>query len=257
MVLLNCFLVSCGTVLLILFFYPEIIEFEKNQIRATVTNIYGLILTIVILYRVFRYFITCHNGNKDMENLPMEPVGLNISRAKNKEIQQNNQKISAIHEAGHAVMLYLQGEEYFNVVMSDRSPHVTTAIKLKDANELKKEILVLYAGAAAEEIILGEFHSGCMGAYNADFETASRYLKSYLIMRDNSLSKTLLDVELSDQMIELSKEFYKQAVNILNTHLEFLKAVSEKLKEKTTITQNEVKKIAEDKGTDKDSSEIV
>ena len=68
-----------------------------------------------------------------------------------------NKKIIAVHEAGHAVMAYLKNAGKFDVNMRDG--YVTTDYFLVDAQKHRDHIMVVYAGAIAEELVFGYFTS--------------------------------------------------------------------------------------------------
>lgn len=80
-------------------------------------------------------------------------------------IHTNVRRISAVHEAGHALAADILGMDWC-VHMNGRNPYTSTSSKLLDsADDVKNIILMVYAGAAAEEITFGNIYSGCMRGY--------------------------------------------------------------------------------------------
>lgn len=252
---MNCFVIACGISLILLFFYPETEQLTKNEVRSIVYCALVFNLLMYGMYKLLEYIFLHKMKSKEPllneEYLPYAVRKLNETQ----EIEEYNRRVTAAHEAGYAVMIYINADEDFGVDMLASPPHTKIVSKFAGVDMIKNKILITYAGAAAEEILLGEFHDGCLGTERADFESANKLIKAYIVMSDKSLSKTLLDVELATQMIELSKEFYLEAKNILINNLELLKAVSDKLIEKNFLRREDVNKISENVVTDNNTSD--
>lgn len=150
--------------------------------------------------------------------------------------------INAVHEAGHAVMAYLQDTKDFEVFMSYDSAKTRVAYKSQNAEDVKKMILVKYSGAIAEELLLGEFSAGCIGIFNpnTDFPSATELIKAYIVMTEPTVSKTLLNEELADLIISASNSFYKEATEILSKSKEMLVIISDELKNKDSLKKDEI-----------------
>ena len=165
------------------------------------------------------------------------------SENKNDPLTEYNRKVSSVHEAGHAVMAYLMKIESFQVILSDIQPRVVMVQKLQDANAVKKGILIKYAGAIAEEILLDKMHIGSFIGEDSDFPQATEWIKAYIVMTDSSISKTLLDRELEEKTILLSKKFWSESKKILSENRTMVEAISENLQREGTLTSEEVKDI--------------
>lgn len=253
--IMNCFVIACGISLILLFFYPETEQLTKNEVRSIVHCVLVLNLLMYGMYKLFENIFVYKMKSKELLlNEDYLPYAVRKSN-ETQEIEEYNRRVTASHEAGHAVMIYINADEDFGVDMLPSPPHTIFVSKFVGADMIKNKILITYAGAAAEEILLGEFHDGCLGTERADFESANKLIKAYIVMSDKSLSKTLLDVELATQMIELSKEFYLEAKNILTDNMELLKAVSSKLIEIDTLRREDVQKLSEDIITDNNTSD--
>ena len=61
--------------------------------------------------------------------------------------------------------------------------------------------------------------------------------------QDSSISKTLLDRELEEKTILLSKKFWNESKKILSENRTMVETISENLQRKGTLTSEEVKEI--------------
>ena len=146
-------------------------------------------------------------------------------------------KVVPAHEAGHALLTYFLTNREFIVEVNNFGGRVAQIGTMYDAEDVKKQILVYYAGPAAEELLLNELSFGSFGNAEADFEQAIRYIKDYLILTNRSVSKTFLDENLNSEIVRLSKEFYQEAYDMLATHLPELEKISTILTKKKTLSR--------------------
>lgn len=118
----------------------------------------------------------------------------------------------ATHEAGHAVMCHVLGLPVTGICVSPERSYTGTSFACYTAEDLHKLILVFYAGAAAEDIRHGDTGRlpGNGSTSESDFAKADRLLKDYIVLTDDTVSKTYLDVELADKMVAYSKQFYEE-----------------------------------------------
>ncbi|ARD68009.1 hypothetical protein B2M23_16370 [Eubacterium limosum] len=173
----------------------------------------------------------------EMEEVPCEA---------DDKIADYNINISVIHEAGHAVMGYLKKLEYYSVYVAHTSAKIVYVYKNQDLEGVKNRILITYAGAVAEELVLGEFHYGCIGTISdqeSDFSKATELIKAYIVMNDCTKSKSLIDLELSDEIIKLSNEFYQETKEILSSNKDALDTIIEALNKQRQLTQEEIERL--------------
>ena len=78
---------------------------------------------------------------------------------------------------------------------------------------------------------------------DSDFPQATEWIKAYIVMTDSSISKTLLDRELEEKTILLSKKFWNESKKILSENRTMVETISENLQRKGTLTSEEVKEI--------------
>ena len=248
--IMKCFIMSCGIVLLTCFFNYEILPFERNLISALVFMTFIGLVSFLFVYELTVGRRWLLDDDVAVESSFGKAVKSNqIKRCES--IAEYNRKVSAVHEAGHAVMAYLEEIENFEVIMSDINPRVVMGPKLLDEKDVKKMILIMYAGAIAEKMLFGNFHSGCFIGEGNDFSKATELIKGYIVMTNPNMSKSLLNVELSEKVILLSKEFWQKAENTLINHKIMIEVLSEQLLKKETLSKEEIKTILESIHKDK------
>lgn len=258
--LIQCFVAACGITLLINFFglTTEFLnvteEFSRNAIINEVRAIFFPLITITILKNVYFWGIDRFLEEKLSDGDNMTPTGIGAIASEMDEvpceaddkIADYNINISVIHEAGHAVMAYLKNLEYYSVYVAHTSAKITYVYKNLDLEDVKDQILITYAGAVAEELVLGKFHYGCIGSINdqeSDFSKATELIKAYIVMNDCTKSKALIDSELSDEIIKLSNEFYQEAREILSSNKDALDTIIEALNKQRQLTQEEIERL--------------
>ena len=158
------------------------------------------------------------------------------------EISDYCKKVFAIHEAGHTVMAYLRNAESYQVRLSP-TPCVTVTFKFGTIEDVRSMILVKYAGAVAEELLLGQYHVGCFGNASSDFEAATELIKGYITMINPDVSKSLLEEELSEQIIENAKWYYHFATLILEKNIDMVAFLAEELLKKKKLSTKEVARL--------------
>lgn len=143
------------------------------------------------------------------------------------------------HEAGHAVMAYLQGCDTVSIDTTDKCVTTSSFCGMSSA-ALEKSILVSYAGAAAEKIIYGRYFSGSLTGENNDFQKAANDIRSYIVMTNSSYSKTFLDKGLNEEVIAQSKLLYDEAKAMILDHKFLVLALAKELREKRSMSYEEI-----------------
>lgn len=206
------------------------------DIITIIIYVFYIILLVVALFLYFLISFTFKKKNKIA-------VDADLPDDYDEQID-----IKSVHEAGHAVMAYLQDTKDFEVFMSYDSAKTVVTYKSQKAEDVKKMILVKYSGAIAEELLLGELSAGSIGILNsnADFPSATELIKAYIVMTEATVSKTLLNEELADLIISVSNSFYKEATEILSKNKEMLVVISDELKNKDSLKKNEIIQLLKD-----------
>lgn len=177
---------------------------------------------------------------------------------------KNNKKTSAkindssydyvyIHEAGHAFLAHMFCNEYSVEadISKDKSPCVTYSKEICTKDDVKNLILICYAGAAAEEVILGEFSAGSIisNKYNdSDFVKCVDFLKAYILLEENNSShpkesrhsKTMLDSDFNDLIVEKSKLFYNETLKIIEQNKKVIIEFANLIKKKRQLSKDEI-----------------
>ena len=238
LIIIKCFFLSCGISLLLFFFYDYTLEFTKNNIKNVVTSIFLILLVTSSFIRLFiNQSLKYDSVDKISVPLPLETSKIN----KDNDSQKYKKRMIAIHEAGHAVMAYLRNADDIMVYASLNDSKVITSYAYGNKEDVKSMILVKYAGAISEEIILGNYNVGCFNGQESDFVSATELIKGYITMINPEISKTMLEKESEQQITEISKQFYKEAKEIINKNINIIEQLADKLLEKETLTTSEVK----------------
>jgi len=221
----------------------------------------------ILAARAGRTEITMADLEEASEKVQMGP------EKRSKVIADIDKKITAYHEAGHAVVNYMQGGEtkVHKITMIPRGPAGGYTMPLPAEERMyhsKKQFLdemsELYGGRAAEEIIFGEDYITTGASNDIQRATAiARYIVTQIGM-DEKFGPILLDgtqdgdmfqrkyyseqtgKEIDDEIRRLVKERYQKAIDILNENRSKLEEVTRILLEKETIMGPEFEAIMVD-----------
>lgn len=153
-----------------------------------------------------------------------------------------------VHEAGHAVMAYLQDAYKYGISIFDGKEEVKP-VKQFDEVGVKKRILIRYAGAAAEEILTGKLSLISLEGSNSDFKQAEDSIKTLIAMMEPDASKTLIDSFYSDKADQISKDLYSQCKAILSKNQDMIKDLMEAARlGNDSVSTNEVRRLFHKKG---------
>lgn len=180
-----------------------------------------------------------------------------MSGHKKKSADRNHKEIQTVawHEAGHAVVGYLQNEEVtkISIVPTTSGAGGVTLFNQKkmgmySKEELENHIRTLYAGRNAE-IMLNGTQGVTTGASN-DIKEATKCIKhmvtAYGMSKYGLLDLTEISVptsELIEEYKSISKSMESQCMAMLQEHKDLLVKLAERLIEKETIEENELSAI--------------
>ena len=174
-----------------------------------------------------------------------------------KDGNKENIELIAWHEAGHALLGLLTKQEVtkVSIIPSTAGTGGATFITPKKINlytkeELKNQIMMLYAGRNAELIYTKSEDSVTTGASN-DIEKATELLRKMIVEYGMTNTFGLLNLneeksaqtKITNEMIRIAKELNESSYVILYEHFKQLKALADALIEKETLRENEIKKI--------------
>ena len=241
--IIRCFIMSAGISIIILI--SKEISVNRSEFIILMRALFLTEIIILLLYETFfgeRWFINWESSKRLMETIlsKAEIDKLSDNPDFNKEISTEQQRRSTIHEAGHALLAYILELDEYSVHMTYPRPHVKSLINGNSSDDVKKNILVYYAGAAAEEMVLGNFHAGSMLNNDSDFVMAKEYIKIYITLTNPDVSKAMLDSELEEQIIDMSKELYKEVKTMISENIEKLEIISTELMKKEYLSKEDI-----------------
>lgn len=163
-------------------------------------------------------------------------------------------KIVAWHEAGHTLAIRLLTDEEVTQVTVVGSTSGAGGVTfrnpkerlVKSKSQIESNIMTLYAGRAAEEILLGSPDRITTGA-SADIRSATSQIKSYLElygMGQIGLVDTTQFKESNERSLneasEMSKKLYKKVLEVLEDNKDILEELADTLINKETLYSGEI-----------------
>ncbi|MCT4543427.1 MAG: ATP-dependent metallopeptidase FtsH/Yme1/Tma family protein [Vallitalea sp.] len=206
--------------------------------------------------------ITANNNEKAISKKHIDKAFYTVIAGAEKKDRSNitdiDRKITAYHEAGHALMTKLLLPDNIiskvTIIPSTRGAGGFSMSIPKDRMyQSKKDIIsnikVLLAGRVAEEIIFG-LDGVTTGATN-DIEKASNLIKDYVVKYGmdndfgifNSESANINDSTIIKQCRNEIKKAYGSTKEILEKNKDFLDSIADMLMEKETITNDDIDSI--------------
>lgn len=176
---------------------------------------------------------------------------------KNDDKDAEAKRLVAYHEAGHALIGILTGQEVTKVTAQSTTSGaggftLTSPNKmgLFSKKELEDRILLLYGGRAAEELLVGK-ENITTGASN-DIEVATNTL--YHIVAKYGMCEdgpAMLNYEhvpggnkiIADKMNELAIEFYKKSIQLLIDNRDKLERLANELIKRESLSETEILEI--------------
>lgn len=174
----------------------------------------------------------------------------------NEEQHAQDLEVVAYHEAGHAVVSLLRGEEISRVSIHGMTSGVGGAVFQADDDRLftskrkvVSRIMIAYAGRASEEIHYGD-ENVTEGAGN-DITQATKLLMAYVTKFGFDKSVGFIDLEVLagefqtnetviERVKELSKEMYQETHKLLKNNYDMVEVLAKKLLEVKTMSGEEV-----------------
>jgi len=216
--------------------------------------------------RAGQKFITQKDLYQALEKVILGP------EKKSKVISQREKEIFAYHEAGHALVASClkQADEVQKVSIISRGLAGGYTLKLpseerriKTTSQLLSELVVLFGGYAAEEIIFKETSTGASLDLKQATVLAQKLVTKYAMAKTpprtygkgeeyyflggefaRGKDYSEKEAELIDKEIDrLMSESYKKAKKLISSHLKVLESISQRLLEKETIEQEEFEEI--------------
>ena len=187
-------------------------------------------------------------------------------------ISQEERRVTAYHEAGHALMLHFVPESDPNykctIVPRGRALGVTAKLPLEERHNMSRDRLLAHiifalGGRVAEEIIFGEQTTGAQNDFEQATSLARRmvtqwgmshmgpltfgrrdeqvFLGKELAVHQDYSEKTAIEIDKA--VHDIVMECYKKARDILETNLDGLKLLADALLERETLVTEEIDEI--------------
>ncbi len=169
-------------------------------------------------------------------------------------IKEKDRKITAYHEAGHALVTKLLLPENsvtkVTIIPSTKgiggfSLNIPPDKMYYTKKELEAQIMVSFAGRVAEELVFGE-ENITTGAAN-DIEKATSIAKDYITKYGMSQKTGLIntsifkdDKEIMQECIEILNKLYTETQSLINVNFVLLDDIAKSLLEKETLEEDEL-----------------
>ena len=187
-------------------------------------------------------------------------------------ISEEERRITAFHEAGHALMLHFVPESDPNykctIVPRGRALGVTAKLPLEEKHNLNKKgllahIIFALGGRVAEEVIFGEQTTGAQNDFEQATHLARRmvtqwgmsplgplafgkrdeqiFLGKELAVHQDYSEETAIAIDKA--VFDIIMECYEKAKEIIETNLDGLKLLADALLERETLITEEIEEI--------------
>ncbi len=201
--------------------------------------------------------LAVNRDSKEVENIDIDEAHFKMlvkgNKKKTSDRTEKETKLVAYHEGGHALLSKLLTDHDVPKVtivpstsgVGGATFNIPKKMSLLSKEDINNEILVLYGGRAAEEILNGKDRI-TTGASN-DIEKATAYIKGYFtefgmsekygLIKVSSIKK---DGDILDEAVKMSNELYDKALKTLKDNKDKLDKIASALIEKETITEDEL-----------------
>ena len=170
-----------------------------------------------------------------------------------------DRKVTAYHEAGHAVADYLTGRKISRISIRSMTSGVGGFVMSEDngrqfatRNDIENQIITAYAGRVSEEIKFGDVTTGAVNdieqATSLLMKLVTKYGFSDMGMLDYSqlIRHNIMDSSvITDGMKNVSSELMEKTRKMLKDNYGMVERLAEELLSKETITGDEAEEILE------------
>lgn len=203
---------------------------------------------------------------------------------KSRVVTERDKKITAYHEAGHAVTAYflplVDDVHHVTIIPRGRAGGFTMTLPKNDNNYVTKEqmienIVMSMGGRAAEKLIIEDVTTGASGDIQNATQIAREMVVSYgmsdklgpiaykssqdevFIGRDFGHSKQYSEeiaAQIDDEIHQIVDDCYQKAIAMLEEHIDQLHAVSNALLEREVLDKEEFVAVMQGKKLDQEES---
>ena len=196
---------------------------------------------------------------------------------KSRVVTERDKRITAFHEAGHAVTAYflplVDDVNHVTIIPRGRAGGFTMTLPKNDDNHVTKEqmlenIVMSMGGRAAEKLVIKDVTTGASGDIQHATQIAREMVVSYgmsdklgpiaykssqdevFIGRDFGHSKQYSEeiaAEIDEEVHRIVDDCYQKAIALLEEHMDQLHAVSQALLEREVLDEKEFAAVMEGK----------
>jgi len=199
-------------------------------------------------------------GLKDIDEAVMK---LHTKGVKEEHSSQRDMEITAIHEAGHALITALQGLKVAKVSIAPYSGGVGGVTqrdldeefdqKMRFKSDMENDIRIFLAGMLAEDLKYGEHTQGCSQdlseATKIIYSMVTAYGQGKILLNENTLMELgihhLLESGVVSEGNEMLEKYRKETYSILEENKDALYEIASLLEKETTIFSSDVNAIVE------------
>lgn len=173
--------------------------------------------------------------------------------SKTKKVIDNEKKIVAYHESGHAILSLLTNNKELrkiSIIPTGTSLGFVYNLPNEDKylytkSQLENEIKVLLAGKIAEELIFGESTSGASNDLRKASNIALRMVREYGMDEENGLllagENDPISKEERTRAESILKKCYKECTKNLEKHKDLLELLANELLDKEVLNSDDLK----------------
>ncbi|MDR2074565.1 MAG: ATP-dependent zinc metalloprotease FtsH [Oscillospiraceae bacterium] len=225
--------------------------------------------------------LAARRGQKIITNLEVEEATIKVlvgMEKKSQMLTEEEKRLTAYHESGHAVVIYFCKTQdpvhQVSIIPRGFAGGYTLSLPEKDSlytsrRKMQEEVIAMLGGRAAESLILGEISTGASNDIEKATKIARLMVTKYgmsenigpisynyeddeiFIGRDMGHFKNYSESTASEIDLEIKNlinECYKKAEEIIKDHSKELNAVANFLIEKEKMSGEEFRKIMDSKG---------
>lgn len=222
-------------------------DIAKNTVGFSGADLENL-LNEAAIYAVNNDRKCIHNSDID-EALARVMVGLKKKQAK---ISEEDKMLTAIHEAGHAVVSAVLRPDV-DILSISIVPRGTAGgynyfgendKRFTTKNDLMDEMAVLYGGRVAEEILLGDISSGASNdlerASKIAYQMAAKFAMNGKLMVKIISSTTEFDTNCLKEAEKICETAYASTSKIVKDKQDVIEKLADLLFDKESLSQDEI-----------------
>jgi ATP-dependent Zn protease len=170
------------------------------------------------------------------------------------KLPPEQRKVIAVHEAGHAALAYRQNaKDEIVVSLASAAAARTTQhdSSLKSRERIEQEMIVLLAGRAAEEVLVGEVSGGAGGGEDSDLARATRIAidaicrhgmsaQGHLFWYSHNAAPGLIEAQCGPEADAWLSDAYQAAVAQVSHNAVFIAMIAYTLLDRGVLTSTEL-----------------